>query len=219
MNPRRHDVATVKTQQGNFRLEAVTSDAQTHHELSVNGQVLASTSSDLEIVLAQMALAGIPVGQSYAEVLIGGLGLGVTLRQVLNHKAVQSVCVVEVEPRVVEWNRTCLGNDDLLDDERVELVVGDFCSYVQGVPCNYHGIVMHIDVGPDDVTRSENRQAYSLTMLRLLQTRLRAGGMLALCAGKATDAYERALRGIFSSVEISIQNDNDRSSTIYQVMA
>ena len=219
MNAWRQDVASVKTQNGVFRLETVTSDVQTHHELSINGQVLASTGSQLEITLAEMVLAGIPAGQSYAEILIGGLGLGVTLKQVLKHKAVQSVCVVEVEPRIVEWNRTCLANGDLLDDKRIELVVGDFCSYVQGAPSNYHGIVMHIDVGPDDVARTENRQAYSLSMLRVLHTRLRAGGTLAICAGQATDTYERALQGIFSSVEIVVQNDTDRQHAIYQVMA
>ena len=211
-------VASVQTQNGNFRLDAVTVDEQVHHVLSINGCVIASSSSNLEIALADLALSGISPGQRYADVLIGGLGLGVTLRQVLKHRAVQSVCVVEIEPQIVEWNRTFLTNADLLNDARVELIVGDFCSYVQGSPRNYHGIAMHIDVGPDQVARAGNRQAYSLSMLRVLQMRLRAGGALAICADGAS--YERALQRVFDAVSVeSDPADESSSRRIYQVIA
>ena len=182
------------------------------------GVRLRTANSDLEIALADLALSGISPDQRYADVLIGGLGLGVTLRQVLKHRAVQSVCVVEIEPQIVEWNRTFLTNADLLDDARVALVVGDFCSYVQGSPRNYHGIAMHIDVGPDQVARAENRQAYSLSMLRVLQMRLRAGGALAICAGGSS--YERALRRVFDVVSVqSDPADQSSSRSVYQVIA
>lgn len=211
-------VASVQTQNGNFRLDAVTVDEQVHHVLSINGCMIASSSSNLEIALADLALSGISPGQRYADVLIGGLGLGVTLRQVLKHRAVQSVCVVEIEPQIVEWNRTFLTNADLLNDARVELIVGDFCSYVQGSPRNYHGIAMHIDVGPDQVARAGNRQAYSLSMLRVLQMRLRAGGALAICAGGSS--YERALQRVFDAVSVaSDPADESSSRRIYQVIA
>lgn len=211
-------VASVETQNGNFRLDEAMVDGQWYHVLSINGCAIASSSSDLEIALADLALAGISPDQRHADVLIGGLGLGVTLRQVLKHRAVQSVCVVEIEPQIVEWNRTFLTNADLLNDARVELVVGDFCSYVQGTPRNYHGIAMHIDVGPDQVARVENRQAYSLSMLRVLQMRLRAGGALAICAGGSS--YERALQRVFNAVSMQSDfADQCRSRTIYQVIA
>ena len=211
-------VASVETQNGNFRLDEAMVDGQWYHVLSINGCAIASSSSDLEIALADLALAGISPDQRHADVLIGGLGLGVTLRQVLKHRAVQSVCVVEIEPQIVEWNRTFLTNADLLNDARVELVVGDFCSYVQGTPRNYHGIAMHIDVGPDQVARVENRQAYSLSMLRVLQMRLRVGGALAICAGGSS--YERALRRVFDAVSVQSDSaDQFRSRTIYQVIA
>ncbi len=211
-------VASVETQNGNFRLDETIVDGQWYHVLSINGHAIASSSSDLEIALADLALSGISPDQRYADVLVGGLGLGVTLRQVLKHRAVQSVCVVEIEPQIVEWNRTFLTNADLLNDARVELVVGDFCSYVQGSPRNYHGIAMHIDVGPDQVARAENRQAYSLSMLRVLQMRLRAGGALAICADGSS--YERALRRVFDAVSVqSDPADQSSSRRIYQVIA
>ncbi len=211
-------VASVQTQNGNFRLDEAMFDGQWYHVLSINGCAIASTYSNLEIALADLALSGISPDQRYADVLIGGLGLGVTLRQVLEHRAVQSVCVVEIEPQIVEWNRTYLTNADLLNDARVELIVGDFCSYVQGSPRNYHGIAMHIDVGPDQMVRAENRQAYSLSMLRVLQMRLRAGGALAICAGGSS--YERALQRVFDAVSVqSDPADQSSSRRIYQVIA
>ena len=217
MNAGLQEVASIETQNGNFRLETIADSAQTYRVLSINGHVIATTKSDSESILAEQMLAGIGEDQGYAEVLIGGLGLGITLRHVLQHKAVQSVCVVEIEPQIIEWNRTHLANADVLDDARVEVVIGDFCSYVQGVPRNYHGIAMHI--GSDQVMRAANRQAYSLSMLQVLHTRLRSGGALAICTSEINASYERALLGIFNTVEIFLTNDTNRSCTIYQVMA
>ena len=208
MDNGRQILASTQTRNGHFQLEAVIVDGQTHHVLSVNGCVMARSQSNLETALADLALCGIPATQRYADVLIGGLGLGLTLRQVLKHRAVQSVCVIEIEPRIVAWNSTYLNNADLLNDARVELVMGDFCEYVRAVPRNYHGIAMHIDTGRDRVA--------SLSLLRVLQTRLRTGGALALCAGQAT--YDRALQAVFSAVN-AMQPDSDSPCTIYQVMA
>ena len=109
-----------------FGLTRWTVDEQVHQVLSINGYAVANTNSNLEIALADLALSGISPDQRYADVLIGGLGLGATLRQVLKHRAVQSVCVVEIEPQIVEWNRTFLTNADLLDDARGRAHCGRF---------------------------------------------------------------------------------------------
>lgn len=191
-------VATTKN--GVMRLVAVEADGETHFELfAYDALQMATCFSDLALQLAQAALSGV-TGQ-HAEILVGGLGLGLALRHILAHDAVKSVCVIELEPRVIDWNRTHLGNADLLDDRRVELVVGDFCDYVQGAPRNYHGIALHLDEGPDRVLRSENRRVYSLQMLQVLQSRLRFGGALAVRASQPIPSYERALGNHFTDVE------------------
>ena len=187
------------TKNGMFRLMAVDAGAQTHFELFAQDRLQMSTCfSGLATQLVQAAMAGATGG--HIEILMGGLGLGVALRQILDYDAVSSVCVVELEPRVVDWNREHLGNADLLDDARVELVVGDFCDYVQGTPRNYHGILLHIDEGPDQVMRAENRRVYSLKMLQVLYSRLRSGGALGVRASKPTPFYERALERQFDEV-------------------
>src|SRR5689334_22373701 len=68
------------------------------------------------------AMAEYAVGKT--RVLIGGLGLGFTLRAVLA-KNVPNVMIAELEPAVVEWNRGPFGNAALLSDPRVHLHVGD----------------------------------------------------------------------------------------------
>jgi len=141
------------------------------------------------------------------DILLGGLGLGFSLGQVLACRAVRRVCVVELVSRVVSWNRFHLGNADLLDDSRTEVVVGDFCEYVQGAPKSYHGIALDIDNGPEWVVRPENRRSYSLSMLETLSTRLRPGGALAIWAQGPSKSYERALQEVFTHVELRTTED------------
>ena len=182
-------------------LTAVDVGEQTHFELVDHGRLhMATYFSDLAQKLSAAALSGVTGG--HAEILMGSLGLGLTLRHILDEKRIHSVCVVESEPRIVEWNREYLGNAGLLDDARVELIVGDFCEYVQGTPRNYHGISLHIDEGPDQVVRAKNRRVYGLQMLQVLQSRLRAGGALAVRAFKPSPSYERALKIHFAEVEL-----------------
>lgn len=187
------------TKNGMCRLMAIDAPGQTHFELFAQDALQMSTCfSNLAKQLAHSALSG--AQGRHVEILMGGLGLGLTLRHILDHETVHSVCVVELEPRIVTWNRDVLGNADLLDDARVELVVGDFGEYVQGTPRNYHGIVLHIDEGPDRVVRAENRRVYSLKMLQVLLSRLRSGGALATRATQVSPSYERALNMHFSDV-------------------
>ncbi|MDA0708722.1 MAG: hypothetical protein O3B73_00765 [bacterium] len=206
-----------------FRLMASDIGDKTHFELYVNDALMMATYfSALAEKLSLAALSGVP--GRHGEILIGGLGLGLTLRHVLYNQAVHSVCVVELEPRVVDWNRTHLGNSDLLDDPRVELVLGDFCEYVQGTPRNYHGIVLHLDEGPDQVMRVENRRVYSLGMMQVLHARLRSGGTLAMRARKPNPSFEKALLNHFSMVEAVAVADQDpdgksQMCVVYQAKA
>lgn len=196
------------TKNGMFRLTAVEAGAQTHFELFINDTLqMATYFTDLAANLAQSALSG--VTGRHTEILMGGLGLGMTLRRILAHESIHTVRVIELEPRVADWNRDHLGNADLLDDPRVELIVGDFGDYVQGTPRNYHGIVLHIDAGPDQVVRAENRHIYSLRMLKILQSRLRSGGALAIRATQPTPSYERALKNHFSEIEMMSVSDKN----------
>ena len=201
---------------GVFRLDVVADGDGLHREVYVRGQLLASSAHAVSsALLADRALAGIGA-QKHAEVLIGGLGVGLVLRRVLQHPAVHLVWAVEPRAQVVAWNRDRLGNADVLDDPRVELIVGDFCDYVQGMPRNYNGIALQFEA-----TRPEHRRIYSLSMLNLFQMRLRSGGALAFVAQEANAACERALKEVFDRVTVESVVDREadgstRTCVIYQ---
>ena len=112
--------------------------------LKLNGrQLMSTTSTTSELLLAQLPCDGLR-GRADACVLIGGLGLGFSLRRVLElvgkHAAVQ---VAELLPEVIAWNREFLHavNGALLDDHRVKVLTGDVCEIIRrAAPASYDAI-------------------------------------------------------------------------------
>lgn len=188
------------TRRGELQLASVKAGTATHFELILNGIFLTATyNASSDRVLMDTVLETL-TSRRKISILIGGLGLGNSLRQALAYSNVHSVCVVELDSRIVNWNREYLSNADILDDARTEVVVGDFCDYLQGNPRSYHGIALDIDNGPDRVMRSESRRAYSVSALQTLATRLRPGGTLAIWSQAVNNSYERALERVFGGV-------------------
>ncbi|MCZ6634961.1 MAG: spermine/spermidine synthase [bacterium] len=221
----RRVVAHARTRHGEIQLAAVDSDGETNFELIFNGvHLMATYNAPSSRALTDVALSGIGTHRKHVELLIGGLGMGASLRQALERPEMETVRVVELEFRIVDWNRTHLGNADLLDDRRTEVVVGDFYEYVKGSPQHYHGIVIDIDNGPDWVVRPENRRVYSISMLQVLRTRLRTDGILAIWSHAVNRSYERALETVFGSVfkhmvqDVAL-NGKTLDSVIYEVHA
>ncbi len=196
----RRVVQRSTTRKGELQLASVQDGTVTHFELIVNDVFLMATynaSSNRALADTVMETSK---SRKHINLLIGGLGLGISLRQALGYSNVDSVCVVELESRIVNWNREYLGNTDILDDARTEVVVGDFFDYIQGNPRSYHGIALDIDNGPDRVVHSENRRAYSVSALHTLRTRLRPGGTLAIWSHAVNSSYERALERVFGGM-------------------
>lgn len=196
----RQVVQRSSTRTGELQLASVKAGQDTHFELIVNGVFLMATynaSSNRALMEAVMETSK---SGRHIDLLIGGLGLGISLRQALAYSNVHSVCVVELESRIVNWNREYLDNADVLNDARTEVVVGDFYDFIKGNPRSYHGIALDIDNGPDSVVRSENRRAYSVSALQTLRTRLRPGGTLAIWSHAVNSSYERALDRVFGGV-------------------
>ncbi len=220
----RQVVKRSSTRTGELQLASVKAGQDTHFELIVNGVVLMATynaSSNRALMEAVMETSR---SGRHIDLLIGGMGLGVSLRQALAYSNVHSVCVVELESRIVNWNREYLDNADILDDARTEVVVGDFYDYIKGNPRSYHGIALDIDNGPDWVVRSENRRAYSVSALQTLRTRLRSGGTLAIWSHAVNRSYERALDRVFGGVTLQQTCDHNLTgkpleSIIYAVRA
>ena len=115
-----------------------------------------------------------------ARVLIGGLGLGFTLRSVLENTGPKTtVELIELLPEVVEWNREYLTslNGALLDDPRVEIHMTDVVQYVRSTARDvYDVILLDVDNGPVALVAGSNVSLYSNTGLRWMRGALKPGG-------------------------------------------
>ena len=96
--------------------------------IKINGhELMNSRQHESEMELARLGCAHLS-GHDAPSVLIGGLGMGYTLRQTLDIlEPGATITVSELLSAVVEWNRDFLGqlNDRPLEDNRTEVIVGD----------------------------------------------------------------------------------------------
>ena len=132
-----------------------------------------------------------------ARVLIGGLGMGYSLRTALDILGQDArVAVAELVPAVVEWNRGVLA--DLagrpLDDGRAELHEADVVQLIKAARGDYDAIMLDIDNGAEAMVRKGNNWLYSLAGLTATYAALRRGGVLATWSAGPQPAFVRRLR-------------------------
>jgi len=155
-------------------------------------QLMASGNSVSERVLASITCAGCCDG----TVLIGGLGLGYTVRAVLDTVGPDArVTVAELVPQIVDWNRGLLAHlaGRPLDDPRVEVMVADVADIVRARPGGFDAILLDVDNGPDAVLFQGNSFLYTADGVRLLLSGLKPGGVLAVWAATPSPAFEKVL--------------------------
>lgn len=138
-----------------------------------------------------------------ARILLGGLGVGFSLRAALDHPAFDEVVVVEREPAVVAWNvsgplREVHGH--ALADERVRLVEADLVDWLQSTSERFDAICLDIDNGPGWLVSTRNATLYAETGLGLLADRLHAGGFLSVWGAGEHREFTARLRGWFRVV-------------------
>lgn len=133
---------------------------------------------------------------SARRILIGGLGLGYTLRAVLDLALPDAeVTVCELIPEVADWNRGPLGHlaGHPLDDPRTQLVIGDVQAHLEALSGQYDLILLDTDNGPDFLVRPENRGIYQCFGLAAVALALAPDGLAAFWSATASAAFERTL--------------------------
>lgn len=169
----------------------------------VDGRVLmANRVHDSEIALAEQAIER---AQGVQKVLVGGLGLGYTLRAVLdNVSALAEVTVAELVPELVAWNRTYLGvlNEHPLDDARTRVVVGDVRDLLRRSRRTFDVILLDVDNGPAALAHASNQRLYGQTGVRDCYEALTPGGVLGVWSAEPNARYEKKLRELPFDVEV-----------------
>jgi spermidine synthase len=133
-----------------------------------------------------------------ARVLVGGLGMGFTLRAALDALAPTArVDVVELVPAVVEWNRTYLGHlaREPLADPRVHVTTGDVATAIRDTREPWHAIMLDVDNGPDAFTTPANAALYGLKGLLAARRALVPGGMFGVWSVDNDSKFTGRLEG------------------------
>ncbi|MFZ4382165.1 MAG: spermidine synthase [Sandarakinorhabdus sp.] len=147
-----------------------------------------------EVALGLMACDRL-AGRAKPHLLIGGYGMGFTLRAVLGRLADAQVTVVELVPGIIDWARGAMAavTDGCLDDRRVTLTMGDVAETIAQATSAYDAILLDVDNGPDGLTRAANDGIYSSQGLAAAKKALRPGGVLAVWSAAPDPAFERLL--------------------------
>jgi spermidine synthase len=157
---------------------------------------------DSEEALAALALARV---SSPRAVLVGGLGLGYTVRAVLDGVSPDAeVTVLELVPELVDWNRRHLGvlADHPLADPRCRIVVGDVFDTLRRSPATFDVILLDVDNGPQGLSQARNQRIYGDGGVRACLAALRPNGVLAVWSSGPNARYERRLERWAADVEV-----------------
>lgn len=130
------------------------------------------------------------------RVLVGGLGLGYTLRATLDGlPATAHVDVAEAVPSVVRWNRTIVGQlaRHPLDDRRVRLIEGDVARVIAKPDRPYDAILLDVDNGPDGIAAC-NEGLYRRRGLLAARAALNPGGLLAVWSSFDSSTFTKWLQ-------------------------
>jgi spermidine synthase len=158
-------------------------------------ELMSSRMSGSEEALATLTIARLR-GCAAPHLLIGGYGMGFTLRAALAalpHDA--RITVAELVPEIIEWARGPMAAlaAGCLDDKRVDVDIADVGSLIGQASGTYDAILLDVDNGPDGLVRRANNGLYSRSGLAAAKTALKPGGILAIWSAAPDKPFARAL--------------------------
>ncbi|MBP0578034.1 hypothetical protein J8I29_01820 [Labrys sp. LIt4] len=211
MIPWKHlDTATIPNSGGELRLK------QRGSEFSImlgSNELMNSRLSGSEEALATMAAERL-AERRHPRVLIGGLGMGFTLRAALaSFPGDAEIVVAELVPAVVAWARGPMAEifAGSLEDRRVSIELGDVGGVISA-GLRFDAILLDVDNGPEGLTHAANDRLYSLEGLAAARGALTLGGLLAVWSQGPSAAFARRLRQAgFAVDEVRVRANKGRS--------
>lgn len=180
-------------------------------------ELMSTRMSGSEVALGTMACERL-ADRSTPHLLIGGYGMGFTLRAVLGLLGTDAkVTVAELVPGILDWARGPMAEvaAGCLDDPRVEIRVEDVAATIAAGRGRYDAILLDVDNGPDGLTREANDGIYTLQGLGRAKAALAPGGVLAIWSAAPDTAFTRRLgQAGFVSDEVRVRaRDNGKGAT------
>ncbi|MFY9351516.1 MAG: spermidine synthase [Sphingobium sp.] len=159
-------------------------------------ELMSSRMSGSEKQLALMTIERLK-GRKSPHLLIGGYGMGFTLRAalgVLDGSA--QVTVAELVPEIIAWARGPMVElmAGCLDDPRVDLLIEDVVPVIGRARASYDAILLDVDNGPDGLTAAANDRLYSAAGLEAAKAALKPSGILAVWSAGSDEPFARRLR-------------------------
>jgi spermidine synthase len=178
-------------------------------------ELMNSRRSGSETALATLASARLK-GRDSAQILIGGLGMGFTLRAALAALGGQArIVVAELVPAVAAWAAGPLADlhGDSLNDPRVSLVISDVSTLMAEAKGTYDAILLDVDNGPGGVSRTANDRLYDRAGLQRARAALAPGGVLAVWSAHPDAPFANRLRqGGFSVEDVEVFAHGNRGA-------
>jgi spermidine synthase len=189
-------------------------------ELIVNGVFLMDTGRDGE---SERALAAATLAQCSTQepsCLVGGLGFGYTVAEILALRPAARVTCVELEPALLGClplvSAACGHPAGLATDPRLQLVPGDVLAWARQAPQRYHAILLDTDNGPSWLVRPENGHLYTGAGLAALAKALLPGGVLGVWSAQPETAFTGRLARHFRWVrEVQVPHRTGAPDVVY----
>jgi spermidine synthase len=149
------------------------------------------------------------------HLLVGGLGMGFTLRAALAVLGSQArITVAELVPAVIAWARGPMADlfGESLTDPRASIREADVVDVIKTSPSAFDAILLDVDNGPEALIRKANDALYDRNGLRAIRGALRPGGILAVWSSGPNIAFTKRLRTAdFDVNEVGVRATTKRS--------
>jgi spermidine synthase len=177
-------------------------------------ELMGSRLSGSEEALASLACARL-IRRPSPHILIGGLGMGFTLRTALAALGPDArITIAELVPEILAWARGPLAgiHGESLDDPRVTIFKGDVGDLIADARASYDAILLDVDNGPEGLMRTANDDLYDTYGLREARDALRPEGILAVWSAAPHEVFAQRLRHMGFTVEEHRVRANGRKS-------
>jgi spermidine synthase len=201
------EIDTARVPGAEVELRLMKRGAEFSMKLGPN-ELMNSRLSGSEEALATLTCRKI-AGVKRPHLLIGGLGMGFTLRAALTVLGGEArIVVAELVPAVIAWARGPMAEVfcGCLDDPRAKIVTADVLEVIQSSAAAFDAILLDVDNGPEGLIRRANDALYDLKGLKAIRRALRPGGVLAVWSSGPHPRFSKRLRDTgFEVSEVNVR--------------